>query len=312
MSEPTRGASDRGTSRPESAAGSAPSPRIVERGVIALGLRIASAMSDAPRALLARAPLVVLPGPAFVWRDYETVMRRCAAERRVFALDWPGFGTSERLAGGPLDYTLERYTQVFAAWLEGMGIARAVLLASGIAAPVTLRFAAEHPQRVAGVALIGPAGFAAPGALRTMVARVASSPALLRRLWPLSTSLLLGPATVLTAPVAERHRLLRAAPEHGEALRIHAALWRSMPANTQLDAWARGVVAPTLVVRGALDPLVTAADARRAAETIGPQGALEITLPGAGHLPFLQQPERFAAALDGLLTTAEMQAAALS
>jgi hypothetical protein len=37
-----------------------------------------------------------------------------------------------------------------------------------------------------------------------------------------------------------------------------------------------------------------------------------VTLPEAGHLPFLQQPQRCYAALDGLLGTAELAAAQMS
>jgi hypothetical protein len=54
--------------------------------------------------------------------------------------------------------------------------------------------------------------------------------------------------------------------------------------------------------------LVTAAEAQRAAEGIGERGALAVTLPEAGHLPFLQQPERCFQALAGLLGTAELAA----
>jgi pimeloyl-ACP methyl ester carboxylesterase len=64
-------------------------------------------------------------------------------------------------------------------------------------------------------------------------------------------------------------------------------------------------------VRGALDPVITAADARRAAEALGGKGALEVVLPDAGHLPFLQQPTLFFKALDGLVATAEVNAASM-
>jgi len=65
-----------------------------------------------------------------------------------------------------------------------------------------------------------------------------------------------------------------------------------------------------MVLRGSLDPLVTDGEAHLAAETLaGRRGsALTITLPEAGHLPFLQQPERFEQALAGLLEAAEMAA----
>lgn len=286
------------------------SPNIAERGVRVAGVRVATAMSDAPRALLARAPLVVLPSPGFVWRDYLAVMERFASERRVFALDWPGFGTSDQPAASEFAYTLDGYQELFGAWLDTVGIARGVLLAGGLAAIVALRFAAAHPKRVAGLALVAPHGFSAPRLTTRLTHWAATAPRLLRLTWPLTTSLLIGPATTLSAPVAERHRLLRRTPGHATAIAAHAALWRTLPPLADLTQTAGTVAAPAAVIRGALDPLVTVGDARRAAEAVGSHGALEITLPGAGHLPFLQQPDRFAAALAGLLNTAELQAAA--
>lgn len=290
----------------------APLPSIAERGVQVAGVRVATAMSDAPRALLARAPLVVLPSPGFVWRDYLAVMECFASERRVFALDWPGFGASDQPATSDFAYTLDDYQELFGTWLDSVGIARGVLLAGGLAAIVALRFAAAHPERVAGLALVAPHGFSAPGLTTRLTHWAATAPRLLRRTWPLTTSLLIGPATTLSASVAERHRLLRRTPGHAVSIAAHAALWRTLPPLAELTATAQAVTAPAAVIRGALDPLVTAADARRAAEAVGSHGALEITLPSAAHLPFLQQPDRFAAALAGLLNTAELQAAALS
>jgi pimeloyl-ACP methyl ester carboxylesterase len=70
-------------------------------------------------------------------------------------------------------------------------------------------------------------------------------------------------------------------------------------------ALARQARAPGLVVRGALDPLCAADEARQVAEALGERGGLEVTLPEAGHFPALQQPERFHQALEGLLMTAE-------
>ena len=61
----------------------APPPAIAERGIVVAGVRIATAMSDAPRALLAHAPLVVLPAAGFVWGNYRPVLERFAPERRV-------------------------------------------------------------------------------------------------------------------------------------------------------------------------------------------------------------------------------------
>src|SRR5258707_2672004 len=79
-----------------------PQVRFAERGIVVQGLRLATAMSDAPRALLRHAPLVVLPAAGHSWSDYRPILERFATERRVFALDWPGFGSSAKPA--PADF----------------------------------------------------------------------------------------------------------------------------------------------------------------------------------------------------------------
>jgi pimeloyl-ACP methyl ester carboxylesterase len=288
-------------------------PRIAERGIVVNSLRIATAMSDAPRDLPARVPLVVLPEAGFVWRDYALILDRFAPERRVFALDWPGFGASAKPAPSDFSYSTENYANLLSDWLDTLGIARAVLLGNGVGAVAALRYAVAHPSRVLGFALVAPLGFAQSGMVRGLVRRLTGSQFLLRRIEPLATLLLLGPTTPDVTSSAHRHRELRAAPDHAASIQALATLSRSLAASEpDLSMLASQITAPSLVLRGALDPLVTAAEAHRAATTIGAHGALEVTLPDAGHLPFLQQPDRFQQALAGLIGTAESATTQLS
>jgi pimeloyl-ACP methyl ester carboxylesterase len=187
-----------------------------------------------------------------------------------------------------------------------------VLVANGIGASAALRYAVAHPKRVLGLALLAPVGF--PGDTRSgrMLTRLLGSRAALRRFEGLVNALALGPTTEAVRAVAERHRAFRASADHASAVTALAALWRDAIRTTDLPELAKRVSAPAQVYRGALDPLVTAAEARLAAEDLGERGALEVTLPEAGHLPFLQQPERFFQALSGLVNTAELAAAQLS
>ena len=287
-------------------------PRIVERGVMVRGLRLATAMSDAPRELLARPPLVVLPAAGRTWEDYRSILERFAPERRVFALDWPGFGNSAKPAPTDFTYSAAGYAEVLAGWLDGLGIARGVLLGNAVGAEAALRFALAKPRRVAGLGLVAPTGFTPRGIVRALASRLLGAPAILRRVEPAFTSLYLGPTTPETSAIVARHRTLRSAPDYTTTMRAYAALWRSLDrSDDDLAALAKDVATPAIVVRGNLDPIITASDARHAAASIGQHGALEVVLPDAGHLPFLQQPERFMQAVSGLLNTAEVQAAQL-
>lgn len=289
------------------------SPAIAERGIVVQGLRIATAMSDAPRALLARAPLVVLPAADHTWEDYRAILEHFAPERRVFALDWPGFGASARPGPADFAYSAEHYTEILTDWLNALGIARAVLVGNSVGGAAALRYAVAQPQRVAGLVLVSPAGFTAPGLMRALASRVLGAPRILRRFEPSFVSFYLGPTTEATRAVVERHRTARAASDYDASIAAYAALWRSFDTPAaDLGELARQVRAPAIVVRGALDPIISALDTRRAVAAIGERGALEVVLPEAGHLPFLQQPERFFQAVAGVLNTAEVNAAALS
>jgi pimeloyl-ACP methyl ester carboxylesterase len=279
---------------------------LVERGVAVRGVRLTSAMNDTPRALLARVPLIVLPAAAFAWQDYNTILEHFAPERRVFTLDWPGFGASEKPAPSAFIYSAASYAETLAGWMDGLGIARAVLLGNGIGATAALLYAAAHPQRVLGLALSGPLGFGAGGRVGRLAGRALGNPVLLRRLEPILTSLALGPNTPLTTEIALRRREQRARDDYPASVAAFAALWRSLDGgHEELVATAKTVTAPAIVLRGALDALVTEADTKRASDALGEHGAVTVALPDAGHLPFLQQPGPFLRAVAGVLNTAE-------
>lgn len=288
---------------------SMPQVRIAERGIMVNGLRIATAMSDAPRELLARVPLVVLPAAGHTWGDYRAILARFAPQRRVFALDWPAFGNSPKPAPKDFTYAAEGYAELLSGWLDGLGIARTVLLGNSIGGAAAIRYAAAHPQRVVGLVLVAPGGFTPPGLVRTLATLLLGTPAILRRVEPSFTSLYLGPTTPETQAIVAAHRALRGKADYAALIQAYAALWRSFNRpEDDLTALAKQVTAPAIVVRGALDPVITAADVRRAAESLGERGALEVVLPDAGHLAFIQQPERFMQAVAGLLSTAEEKA----
>jgi pimeloyl-ACP methyl ester carboxylesterase len=285
---------------------------IVERGVIAEGLRVATAMNDAPRALYARAPLIALPGISFVWQDYRSLLTHYAVERRVFALDWPGFGGSARLAARDHRYTSDYLAQMLSTWIDSLGIGRAVLLSTGISAIPAIRYAQAHPKRVLGLALMSPFGFFHGGRGAAVAGRLLRAPGLMRYLDGYITSLLIGPGTTEAArQVLERHQQLRRASTHRQAVRLSASLWKSIQSSQEeLALLAKSLSAPAMVLHGAIDPLVTRSDAHQAASVLGERGTLTITLQESGHLPFLQQPTPFYQALSGLLETAEAAALA--
>jgi pimeloyl-ACP methyl ester carboxylesterase len=197
--------------------------------------------------------------------------------------------------------------------MDSLGIARAVFVGNSMGAGAAIQYAAAHPQRALGLLPVAPAGFTPPGITRWAAARFLGTPGILRAVVGPFTSLYLGPTTDATRVVMDRQKERRSAADYSASIEAYAALWRSFDTPAaDLSVVAREVMAPAMVVRGALDPIITEADARRATEALGAstgKRALEVVLPNAGHLPLLQEPERFLKAVEGLLATAEVNAA---
>lgn len=291
-----------------SAAALAPDHGIAQRTISVRGWRLATAINTVPREALARAALVVLPAADVTWTAYRPILEAFASERRVLALDWLGFGASARPAPSDFAYSADAYATLLEPYLDALGIGRSVLLGNSVGADAAVRYALAHPNRVAGLVLVAPGGFAPSGPRRRLACRLLGTPAITARVEPLLLSMALGPANTATRKVLAAARAERRERPGEWTARIaaYAALWRSYddPA-ADLAIAAREVRAPGVVVRGALDVIVSAADAQRAADSFGPHGALQVVLPRAGHLPFLQQPEAFLQAIRGVLATAD-------
>jgi pyruvate dehydrogenase E2 component (dihydrolipoamide acetyltransferase) len=74
----------------------------------------------------------------------------------VVAVDLPGHGESAVSLPGTSVEALARFV---AAFLDGLGIDRAHLVGHSLGAAVAAQLALDHPERVAGLGLIAPAGF---------------------------------------------------------------------------------------------------------------------------------------------------------
>jgi pyruvate dehydrogenase E2 component (dihydrolipoamide acetyltransferase) len=79
-----------------------------------------------------------------------------AAVGDVVALDLPGHGQSAVTLPGA---SVEALAGFVAAFLDGLGVARAHLVGHSLGAAVAAQLALDQPERVAGLVLVAPAGF---------------------------------------------------------------------------------------------------------------------------------------------------------
>jgi pimeloyl-ACP methyl ester carboxylesterase len=82
---------------------------------------------------------------------WASLAEALSPEYRVIAYDLRGRGESDKPASG---YSLELHGQDLGGLLDGLGLARAVLVGHSLGAKIALRFAVRHPQRVSRLVLV--------------------------------------------------------------------------------------------------------------------------------------------------------------
>jgi pimeloyl-ACP methyl ester carboxylesterase len=100
-------------------------------------------------------PLLLIHGLAGQMSHYAYGMvERLATEYRVVMVDRPGSGYSTREAGTSAD--LSAQAGALAALIDKLQLGRPVVVGHSLGGAVALALALEHPERVAGLALIAP------------------------------------------------------------------------------------------------------------------------------------------------------------
>lgn len=203
----------------------------------------------------ARLPVVLVHGLSVSSAYMRPLLLALAPHFRVCAPDLPGYGRSEK---PPETLDLQALAGVLYHWMSTMGMPRAVLLGNSMGCQIILELARAHPQAVERAVLVGPTmDPSAPGALQLILRGArnmlyeppALIPLLVRDYW--------------AAGLRRTFRTLRMAQR--EPVRERLA---RMPA-------------PSLVVRGQHDTIVTQPWAEEAARLL-PDGRL-VVIQGAAH-----------------------------
>lgn len=100
--------------------------------------------------------VIVLHGKNFqaeTWRELGTLETLAELGLHVLAVDMPGFGKSAAAGGILPDEVLE---QVY----RTQGLARAVLIGPSMGGRIAMEFAIAHPEKIAGLVLVGAVGVA--------------------------------------------------------------------------------------------------------------------------------------------------------
>ena len=237
-------------------------------------------------------PLVLLHSLLSDRASFDAVVAPLARAFRVIVPELPGFGGSRAVDGG-LAAVADRVAELVS---EAAGSAGAVVLGNGYGGFVALQMAIRHPT-VATRLILADAGaaFSDSGreAFRTMAA--VSREKGLSAIADVAMNRLFAPKFQEAHPALMRERraaFLRTDPAVFQA--ACAAL-----ASLDLRAELAGVDIPVLVLVGAQDEATPPAMSHELAAGL-PDARLEI-IPGCAHVPQLQAPALFLAAIADFL-----------
>lgn len=240
----------------------------------------------------AGAPLVLVHGIGADKDNFDRVAMYLTRHYRVIAIDLPGFGESSQPAGA--DYGIAAQTQRLGQILDALQLGAVHLGGSSMGGWIIGTFAADHPERVQSLWLLGAAGLSGVKLGEVRRAYRESGQYLLFARTPEEYERIID--TVFFArpylPYSVRHVLGQRAIRNYE---LHTSIFRTLDEQwerTALDARLPAVNAPTLVVFGDHDRAIDPSAGLRFAELL-PHARL-IVMQDIGHLPMLEAPGRAA------------------
>ncbi len=244
------------------------------------------------------APLLVLiHGYLVGGRCWSYIAPKLSEHFRVVMPDLPGFGESEKAVDYP--YTREAYAETILDLLAGLDAPRAHICGHSMGGAIALTLAADHADRVNKLAVINSVSYpfkppfagrlaAMPWIGEFMIKRLYKK-AVLRDYF---TKSVYAPGFKMDEEMFSYFYQCFDRPEARESA------FRAFPAATDLSSLTPKVTrvkAPTLILWGELDPMFPVSFAQRLARDI--LGSELHTLPGCGHAPPEEQPEKTAALL---------------
>jgi pimeloyl-ACP methyl ester carboxylesterase len=245
-------------------------------------------------------PIVLFHGyadSADTWR--LTLARLARRGQRAVAVDLPGFGRADPLLDGPILPQLDDFAAAALRYAAGRPRAQTIAVGNSLGGCVALRLAERHGPKLAGVLAAAPAGLE----MSRLLFLVERDP-LLRSLLTLPAPV---PSAVLRAAVARLYVQLAFASRRGIDPRVISTFTSHHRERARVASYLdvahrmlpelRGALeleqidVPLQLVWGDRDRLLFHRGAQRILDAV-PGSELEL-LPGIGHCPQVEAPDRF-------------------
>jgi pimeloyl-ACP methyl ester carboxylesterase len=242
-------------------------------------------------------PVVLVHGLGGQWQNWLENIPRLAQDRRVVAMDLPGFGCTPEPADD-VDVTITQYGRWVNELCDKPGLDKIELIGNSMGGYIAAEVAIQFPERVKRLVLVSAAGISSAEVLHLPIltfGRIAA--ALATNSVTRYRHLAARPSTrhMSLALVARHPRLLKAdlayegffkgggKPGFDDALR--ASL--DYDFRDRLD----DVKVPTLIVWGEKDSIIPTRDADEFERLI--EDSRKVVMEDAGHVPMAERPQAF-------------------
>jgi pimeloyl-ACP methyl ester carboxylesterase len=235
-------------------------------------------------------PLVMLHGYTDSWRSFEPLVRHMPASFRIIALSQRGHGDSDKPMNG---YSVAQFAKDTCEALDELEIASYLMLGHSMGSLVAMNVAAQMPDRVRGLVLIG--------AMRSVCGNVACE-----ELWRSGVETMQDPIDRTFVRSFQESTVARPADPRfmdqvvDESLKAPAHVWRST-LRSLLDedtkALPQRISTPTCIIWGDKDEITLSAEQQALTSAI--RNSTLVIHEGGGHAPHWEAPSRVAGEISG-------------
>ena len=227
--------------------------------------------------------VILLHGLGAVKEVWAANIGGLSAKYHVYAIDQIGFGRSDKPL---LEYKIVTFVDFLYGFMHSQNLSRATLVGNSLGGWIALDFAARHPEMVDKLVLVDSAGLP-----WDKVPTVDLNPSSIADTRALLESLFFDKKFVTEQFVLQ---VFTGHVASNDAYTIQRTL-AGLAQNQFEDAKLASIKAPTLIVWGREDELISAATGEKFRDAI--PGAKLVVFPQCGHVPQIEKPKEFNNAL---------------
>lgn len=248
-------------------------------------------------------PVVLVHGLGGQWQNWLENIPRLALDRRVIALDLPGFGLTPEPDG---EVSIPGYGRCVTALCDKLGLGEVSLVGNSMGGYIAAEVAIQFPERVSRLVLVSAAGISSAETLQAPIMTFGRV------------------ATAIATNSAARHRRLASRPiTRHIALALVARYPGRLKADLAYEGFFKGagkggfddalrasldydfrhrlpeVKVPTLIVWGEKDAIIPVRDADEYERLI--DDSRKVVMRETGHIPMAERPDTFNDVVVGFL-----------